>query len=213
MELMNSLMEISKRDLRRNFSDFYMTFDLSDYYSKPMLNLILNGKRNPNSVHFLSFISRCINIYSENTKDYRGKAKELGKMISEYNETHEIPLSIERLQQFTGKDASAMRMAVKKGSDSKVSNDLYDTIKMELYYEKRDLNSIFNNIRAYQELNRRLMRAQISDGNQILTIYEIAEKANLPLEDLEHLEKVCHSFEEYAKVYEALVKIQKPYEI
>lgn len=89
---------------------------------------------------------------------------------------------------------------------------MYDVLTLDLYSEKRDINTIFNNVQAYRELDRRLMRAQIGDGTRIYTLYEIAEKTGLSLDTLEHLEKACHSFDEYAKTYEALVKIQMPYQ-
>lgn len=217
MTLMEQLLENSQKDSRKNFADFYNTFDLDKVFSKPMANFVLNGKREPkNAPVIMSFLSKCISIYRENTKDYVHYQEKTSELYENYNLTHEVGIIPERLQTSTGRELLAIKRAIsddEKGINAKATNDVRDALKFDLISTQRSLDELFNNVTAYRELERRLMRAQIGDGTTIKTIYDISQESGLDSDLLENLSKACHHKEDFENTYQKLVNLQQVYNL
>lgn len=217
MTLMEQLLENSQKDSRKNFADFYNTFDLDNVFSKTMANFVLNGKREPkNAPAIMSFLSKCISIYREHTKDYLHYQEKTSDLFENYNLTHEIGIIPERLQASTGRELLAIKRAIsddEKSINAKATNDVRDALKFDLISTQRALDGLFNNVVAYRELERRLMRAQIGDGTMIKTIYDISQESGLDIDILENLSKACHHKDDFENIYQKLVELQQAYKL
>lgn len=211
MALINELMEISELDLRHNFTDFYFTFDLDTFYSKPGVNMIMTGKKENES--FSAFLERCLAIYRTQTKDYSSFAKMLPRKFKEYNETHMIPLTFEKLADSLNSDASTINRIIRSETPSKTANSIYDVLSMDLFNYDRSAKTIFNNISAYNELKKRVMRAEIGNGQSTKTLEDVSKETEIELDVLNHLEKVCKDDELYLDTYQKLVDVQLDYNI
>ena len=216
MTLMTNLLENTQKDSRKNFADFYNTFDLDNIFSKPVANFVLNGKREvKNQQAVMSFLSKCISIYREHTRDYVHFSTSTHDLYEEYNLTHEIGIIPESLQVSTGREVLAINRAIsddEKSINAKATNDVRDALELDLISPKRSLDSIFNNVMAYQELDRRLMRAQIGDGLNIKTIYDVSQETKIPTDMLENLSLACHHKDDFENVYAKLTELQIPYQ-
>lgn len=212
---MEQLLENSKKDSRKNFADFYNTFDLASLFSKPMANFILNGKREAkNQAAVMSFLSKCVAIYREHTKDYVNCDKTTKDLYENYNLTYEVGIIPEKLQASTGRELLAIKRAItdnEKSINAKATNDVRDALQYNLINSHRELDNLFNNVIAYQELDHRLMRAQIGNGKTLKTIYDIAEETGIPVDTLENLSQSCHHKDDFEKVYQKLTELEQPY--
>ena len=211
MTLINNLMEISELDLRHNFTDFYFTFDLDNFYSKPAVNMIMTGKKENES--FNAFLERCLKIYRTQTNDYSSRASLLPQKFKEYNETHIMPLTFEKLADSLNSDASTINRIIRSQTPSKTANNIYDVLSMDLFNYDRSAKTIFNNVSAYNELKKRIMRAEIGDGKTTKTLEDVAKESGIELEILNHLEKVCKDDNLYLDTYQKLVDVQLDYVI
>lgn len=215
--LMDKIKENEKKDSRKNFADFYNTFSLDSVFSKPMASFVLNGKRKTQNHQFvMSFLSKCISIYSEHTKDYVHCSTSVRDLYKNYNVTHLIRVIPERLQAATGRELLAIKRAVnnKPGSvNKKATNDVRDALKYNFINSKQSADNIFNNVAAYKELDRRLMRAQIGDGTNIKTVYDVAQETGISIDVLEDLSQACRHKDDYLDVYQKLVDLGVPYKL
>lgn len=217
MTLMDQILENSQKDSRKTFADFYNTFDLDDICSKSMANFVLRGKRKiDNHQIVMSFLSKCITIYREHTKDYVHCLTSTHDLYMNYNVTHIRGIIPERLQASTGRELAAIKRAINDESKSinkKATNDVRDALLLDLINSKRSFDNLFNNVIAYKELDRRLMRAQIGDGTKLKTIYDVAQETKISTDILENLEKVCRHQDDFNNVYRKLVELQVPYKL
>lgn len=211
--LIKQLEEVRKKDERRTFAEFYLTFDLDDYYSSSMVHLLMSGKRQPRNMKILDFLERCIQIYDQYTDNYvMATPDALSAMLVQTEERYEMELSIDTLRrQIHGNNAVILGALKKK--HNQFSNDLYDLFDHQLFEKRRTPDSMTNTVDAYQELLNRIMRDAIADGTKILTKREIAERSQVDLEILEHPEVACHDAKLYMEVYEKLVLAQQDYAI
>lgn len=214
---MDKITENAKKDSRKNFADFYETFDLNNVFSKPMANFVLSGKREAkNQKVVMNFLSRCVSIYQAQTQDYSNPTVSTKEMFDNYNYNHSYGITAERLQESTGRELLAIKRAITdnpKSINSKSTNDVRDALKYDLIHHKRSLDKIFENVPAYKELERRLMRVEVGNGLEFLTVYDIADETGIEVEVLQDLSKACHHKDDYENVYDKLVKLQKAYEL
>lgn len=217
MTLMDKIKENEKKDSRKNLADFYNTFSLDSVFSKPMASFVLNGKRKAKNHQFvMSLLSKCISIYSEHTKDYVHCSTTVQDLYENYNVTHSIGLIPERLQVATGRELRAIKYAITDKPESlnkKATNDVFDTLKHDFINPKKSADNIFNNVAAYKELDRRLMRAQIGDGTNIKTVYDVAQETGISLDVLEDLSQACRHKDDYLDIYQKLVDLGVPYKL
>lgn len=153
---MDQIQENKKMDSRKNFADFYNTFNLDSLFSKPMADFILNGKRKAkNHQLVMSFLSKCITIYREHTKDYVHCSTSVHDLYENYNVTHEVGIIPERLQAATGREMAVVKRAINnnpKSINNQATNDVRDTLSYDLINSKYSVDNIFNNVIAYKEL-------------------------------------------------------------
>ncbi|HIY92057.1 MAG TPA: hypothetical protein H9820_03815 [Candidatus Companilactobacillus pullicola] len=217
MTLMDQIQENKKMDSRKNFADFYNTFNLDSLFSKPMADFILNGKRKAkNHQLVMSFLSKCITIYREHTKDYVHCSTSVHDLYENYNVTHEVGIIPERLQAATGREMAVVKRAINnnpKSINNQATNDVRDTLSYDLINSKYSVDNIFNNVIAYKELDRRLMRAQIGDGTNIKTIYDVSQKTGISIDVLEGLSQACRHKDDYLDVYQKLIELSIPYQL
>lgn len=214
MVLIDRLYKINKKDIRSNFADFYITFDLEYYYTKSMFSYILNGKREAGSPKVKTFLNNCLSIYDEHTKNYADAQPPLQELLNQYNSTHDFFVTAEVLQGVVDREVTAIKRALKTDDNSKTANDVRDVLTYDLIIPpKRDIQYIFNSLKGYRELKKRLMRAQIGDGQKTYTVEEIANKTNVDLDTLNHLYKACHKKDDFEKVYQSLIQAQENYDL
>lgn len=217
MTLMDQIQENKKRDIRKDLTDFYNTFNLDSVFSKPMADFILNGKRKAkNHQLVMSFLSKCITIYREHTKDYVHCSTSVHDLYVNYNVTHEVGIIPERLQTATGRELAAVRRAINnapKSVNQQATNDVRDALSYDLINSKCSVDNIFNNVVAYKELDRRLMRAQIGDGINIKTIYDVSQETGISIDVLENLTQACRHKDDYLDVYQKLIELSIPYQL
>lgn len=215
--LMDKIKENEKKDSRKNLADFYNTFSLDSVFSKPMASFVLNGKRKTQNHQFvMSFLSKCISIYSEHTKDYVHCSTTVHDLYENYNATHFIGVIPERLQVATGRELAAIKRAINNKPESlnkKATNDVRDTLKYDFINPKKSADNIFNNVASYKELDRRLMRAQIGDGTNIKTIYDVSQETGISIDVLDDLSQACRHKDDYLDVYQKLVDLGVPYKL
>lgn len=214
---MDKIKENEKKDSRKNLADFYNTFSLDSVFSKPMASFVLNGKRKTQNHQFvMSFLSKCISIYSEHTKDYVHCSTTVHDLYENYNATHFIGVIPERLQVATGRELAAIKRAINNKPESlnkKATNDVRDTLKYDFINPKKSADNIFNNVASYKELDRRLMRAQIGDGTNIKTIYDVSQETGISIDVLDDLSQACRHKDDYLDVYQKLVDLGVPYKL
>lgn len=210
MNFLDKFKTIKQHDSRHSFSDFYYTFDLDDFYTDGMVHLIMTGKRSAKNSNFLILLSRCVSVYADNTDDYSHLAAgDLNKALHDYEKRHDLHVTNENLARYAGYNPSKIGSALK--GRGRFIPDVWDSLSLDLLPLRRDKNSFVENVAALQELKRRLMRAEIGDGTQILTPIEVAKAANLPVDIVEHLDKACHDADTYKEVYGKLVSVQQRY--
>lgn len=209
MVLINELMSISELDLRHNFTDFYFSFNLDSFYSKPSINAIMTGKNeNPK---FSKFLSRCLEIYKSHTKDYNEKAKTVEKVFKNYNMTHMIPVTYERLANALDSDATTIARVIRSKTSSKTANNILDVLEMDLFNARPSAKMIFNNMSAYVGITRRIMRDEIGNGIETRSLEEVSKDTKIKLEDLKHPENLCKDDMLYLDSYQKLIDNQQDY--
>lgn len=213
MKLIDKLYEINKKDIRANFADFYVTFDFEFYYTKSMISYILNGKREAGSDKFKKFLENCIVVYGEHARNYNDLEPSIKELLDQYNKTHEYFVTPETLQGIVNREVTAIKRALSLNDASKTANDVRDVLTFNLINSNRDLDNIFNNLEAYRELEKRLMRAQIGDGQTIYSIQDISDQSEIDVDILNNLYKACHHKKDFENVYEKLVSLQKNYDL
>ena len=213
MELVSELNKIGEKDVRHNFADFYLTFNFDHFYSKAMFNMILNGERDSASSKFLPLVARCMTVYGNHTNDYRNIKPTVQNLLDRYNSVNYVPITIDQLQRVVGKDVVAIRRAINSNKQGKIYNDLHDVLQYNLYHLDLDWKHLFQNIQAYRFLENQLMRAQIGDGKQIATLYDVSTQTGISLDILQNLWMVCSDADQYQKTYQSLVQLIKPYAI
>lgn len=211
MALINELMSISEQDLRHNFTDFYFSFDLDNFYSKPSINAIMVGKKE--DPKFNNFLSKCLKIYKLHTENYNSKAKTLEKTFKKYNTTHMIPITYEKLANALNSDATTIARVIRSNVSSKTANSILDVLEMDLFNNQRSAKMIFNNMNAYVEISRRIMRAEIGDGVEVQNLEQISKNTNIDINNLKHPETLCKDDMLYLDSYQKLIDIQKTYNI
>lgn len=204
------LAEIKQHDPRKGFTDFYYTFDLDKLYTSGMVYLIMSGKREARNKSFLPFLDRCLTVYASNVKDYSHiAAGNLKYELKKFEDRHQVHLTNDQLAHFTNYNPSAIGRALNGKGDSIPS--LWDLLTLDLLPLERNAQNIFVNLDSYYELQKRLMRAEIGDGERTLTSIEISDLSGISQEIIEDLSLACHSIEKYADTYQRLVNLQKDY--
>lgn len=211
MALINELMSISELDLRHNFTDFYFSFNLDSFYSKPSINAIMTEKtKNPK---FSKFLTKCLKIYKSHTKDYNEKAKTIEKVFNNYNLTHMIPVTYERLANALDSDATTIARVIRSKVSSKTANNILDVLEMNLFNTRSSAKMIFNNMSAYVEITRKIMRDEIGNGIDTRSLEEISKDTGIKFEYLRHPEKLCKDAMLYLDCYQKLIDNQQDYKL
>lgn len=211
MALINELMSISELDLRHNFTDFYFSFNLDSFYSKPSINAIMTGKtKNPK---FSKFLTKCLKIYKSHTKDYNEKAKTIEKVFNNYNLTHMIPVTYERLANALDSDATTIARVIRSKVSSKTANNILDVLEMNLFNTRSSAKMIFNNMSAYVEITRKIMRDEIGNGIDTRSLEEVSKDTGIKFEYLRHPEKLCKDAMLYLDCYQKLIDNQQDYKL
>lgn len=204
-------MSISELDLRHNFTDFYFSFNLDSFYSKPSINAIMTEKtKNPK---FSKFLTKCLKIYKSHTKDYNEKAKTIEKVFNNYNLTHMIPVTYERLANALDSDATTIARVIRSKVSSKTANNILDVLEMNLFNTRSSAKMIFNNMSAYVEITRKIMRDEIGNGIDTRSLEEISKDTGIKFEYLRHPEKLCKDAMLYLDCYQKLIDNQQDYKL
>lgn len=206
------LARIADKDYRRTFADFYFTFDLSDYYTPSMVHLLMAEKRKPINRDFLPFLERCLSIYDNNTTDYSIIADtQLRAEEKKFETANKVRITPELLGNVVSYNITLVKKAI--NGQGRMRNDVYDAVSKNLVTVNRDENSYTSTVDAYNELVRRIMRAQIYDGTKIITNAEIAQNSGISIDILETPEIACHNALTYHDTYKRLVESTPAYAI
>lgn len=204
------LKEIRGLDSRHTYAEFFFTFDLDNFYTDSMVYLIMSGKRRAKKEHFSEFLTRCLQVYENNTKDYSYYgAEQLTFIKKEFEKRHKVHVTNDMLSRYIGYNPTLISIAL--SGKGKFLPDVWDCLSLDLLPTKRAANSFIENVGSYKELQRRLMRAEIFDGNKILTVKNVADETGIPLETLKHLDTACHDVDTYKDVYSKLVSFTPEY--
>ena len=205
------LKTIRQHDLRHTYMEMFYTFELDTFYSPSMVHLIMTGKRDSRNSEFMNFLSRCVTVYNNNTKDYSHISEEqMNSELKKLEDERDIYISTELLARQISYTTTGIASAL-RGKGIFVP-DVWDTLNLGLIPHSNNSDSIFENIHAYNKIVRKLMRAEISDGTKILTPYDLADLTGIDPSVLENIDLVCHDAKRYIDTYDKLSEITKPYE-
>lgn len=215
MAYIDELKELNQKDARKGFNDFYQVFDYYTIYSKSAMDYIVGGKRG-SSEEINHLLKKSVEIYREHTVDYQKKYLDpqvLNEMIEQHNVDSLDYVSPERLESYVNSDNLTIRRALKHGKNNKICNNIYDTLQYDFVHERRSIDHYFENVTALHEIDRALMRAELHDGINFLSIADIAQETGIAIDDLKNLAKVCHSHTKYEEIYQKLVELQEEYQV
>ncbi len=215
--LISRLTKIRKKDIRRTYADFYIAFDLHEFYSSAMVHLIMNGRRLPKNRQFMNFLSRCLDIYDEYTRDYsKIDVNKMNQVKFDYELRHHTgSLSPDDLINATTPNQANIRGALRDPQASnKLSCDLYDLFRLDILNIGRPTKeTLFRNLSNYQQLETMLMRALAGDGTYTRSIDDISLASGLSIAQLNNFAGACLDPDEYIRVYNGLVNAYEPYNL